>query len=292
MILSMTAFASHKLIQNTISANCEIRACNSKSLDISLKIPAGYLPLEEKVKATISEKVTRGRLDVFIQISDTAAAAVAFDIDEARIRAYHDALNSIVRMFSLDQTVSLEMLAGCSGVIKPSEAEKNMDAAWDVIQACIRTAIDRLTDMRAQEGDYLARDIRERLDIMEKQLDAIEQQCDPLETIQSRLLQRIQQITRGAVEIDPARLAQEAAFLADRGDISEEIVRARSHILQFRNLMDTPEPAGRKLNFLLQEMQREINTMGSKAESPAISYQVVDIKTGIEKIREQVQNIE
>ncbi len=292
MILSMTAFASHKLIQNTISANCEIRACNSKSLDISLKIPAGYLPLEEKIKATISEKVTRGRLDVFIQISDTAATAVAFDIDEARIRAYHDALNSIVRMFSLDQTVSLEMLAGCSGVIKPSEAEKDMDAAWDVVQACIRTAIDRLTNMRAQEGDYLARDIRERLDIMEKQLDAIEQQCDPLETIQSRLLQRIQQITRGAVEIDPARLAQEAAFLADRGDISEEIVRARSHILQFRNLMDAPEPAGRKLNFLLQEMQREINTMGSKAESPAISYQVVDIKTGIEKIREQVQNIE
>lgn len=292
MILSMTAFASHKLTQNTFSANCEIRACNSKSLDISLKIPAGYLPLEEKVKAIISEKITRGRLDVFIQISDTATAAVAFEIDEARLRAYHDALSSIIRMFSLNDLVSLEMLAGCSGVIKPCEVEKDMDAAWNIVQECVRTALDRLIEMRAQEGDYLAADMRKRLDVMETQLAAIEQQCDPLEMIQSKLLQRIQQITRGAVEIDPARLAQEAAFLADRGDISEEIVRAGSHILQFRNLMDAPEPAGRKLNFLLQEMQREINTMGSKAENPAISYQVVDIKTGIEKIREQVQNIE
>jgi uncharacterized protein (TIGR00255 family) len=292
MILSMTAFASHKLTQNTISASCEIRACNSKTLDISLKIPAGYLPLEEKVKAVISEKITRGRLDVFIQISDTAAAAVAFEIDETRARAYHDALSSIIRMFSLNDLVSLEMLAGCSGVIKPCEVEKDMAAAWNVVQECVRTTLDRLIEMRTQEGDYLAADMRKRLDIMEKQLDAIEQQCDPLETIQSRLLQRIQQITRGAVEIDPARLAQEAAFLADRGDISEEIVRARSHILQFQNLMSAPEPTGRKLNFLLQEMQREINTMGSKAENPAISYQVVDIKTGIEKIREQVQNIE
>ena len=292
MILSMTAFASHKLTQDTISANCEIRGCNSKTLDISLKIPSGYQPLEEKVKAVLSGQITRGRLDVFIQISDASATVGAFEIDEARAKAYYNALNDIIRVFSLNDTVSLEMLAGCSGVIKPSEAEKDMDATWDVVQACIHVALGRLIDMRTQEGNYLARDIRERLDIMEKQLGVIEQQCDPLETIQSRLLQRIQQITRGVVEIDPARLAQEAAFLADRGDISEEIVRARSHILQFRKLMDAPEPAGRKLNFLLQEMQREINTMGSKAENPSISYQVVDIKTGIEKIREQVQNIE
>ncbi len=292
MILSMTAFGSHKLSRDAIAASCEIRGCNSKSLDISLKMPPGYPPFEEKIKAILSERITRGRLDVYLQISDPTAATVAFEIDESRAKAYYDVLNSIIRMFSLTDSVSLEMLIGCNGIIKPAETEKNMDAAWDIVQPCVQTALDHLIEMRAKEGDYLAADIRERLDIMEKQIDAIEGRCDSLETIQAKLLQRIQQITRGVVEIDPARLAQEAAFYADRGDISEEIVRARSHIFQFRNIMNAPEPAGRKLNFLLQEMQREINTLGSKAENPAIAYQVVEIKTGIEKIREQVQNIE
>jgi uncharacterized protein (TIGR00255 family) len=292
MILSMTAFSSTKLIVPPFSVNCEIRACNSKALDISLRITSGYSALEEKLKSLISETISRGRLDILIQISETAVSPAAFEIDEPRALAYYQVLTEIKERFTLKSSVSLEMMAA-AGIIKPSESEKDMNAAWVAVQSCARTAVCELVAMRRQEGEYMAGDIRTRLENIENQLAKIETESEGLVSFyQERLIRRIQKITRGIVEIDPGRLAQEAAFLADRSDISEEIVRARSHILQFRQFMDAPEPAGRKLNFLLQEMNREFNTMGSKTENASVSYCVVEVKTELEKIREQVQNIE
>ncbi len=292
MILSMTAFSSTKMTVSTVSANCEIRACNSKSLDISLRITAGYSSLEEKIKSLISEMISRGRLDILIQISETAVLPAAFEIDEPRALAYYNILTEIKERFSLKSSISLQMMVG-SGIIKASESEKDMDAAWAAVQPCTHAAVCELATMRRQEGEYLASDIRTRLEGIENQLAKIENESDGMVAYyQERLIRRIQKITQGIVDIDPGRMAQEAAFLADRSDISEEIVRARSHILQFRQFMDAPEPAGRKLNFLLQEMNREFNTMGSKTENTSVSYCVVEVKTELEKIREQVQNIE
>lgn len=292
MILSMTAFSSTKLTVSPLSVNCEIRACNSKALDISLRITAGYAALEEKIKSLVSEMISRGRLDVLIQISETAVSPVAFEIDEPRAIAYYRVLTEIKERFSLQSCVSLEMMAA-AGIIKPSESEKNMDVAWAAIQPCTLAAVCELVVMRRQEGEYLASDLRARLDVIEKQLARIEMESEGLVAYyRERLIRRIQKITQGIVDIDPGRMAQEAAFLADRNDISEEIVRARSHMLQFRQIMEAPEPAGRKLNFLLQEMNREFNTMGSKTENESVSYCVVEVKTELEKIREQVQNIE
>jgi uncharacterized protein (TIGR00255 family) len=292
MILSMTAFSSTKLTVPPTSVNCEIRACNSKALDISLRITPGYSALEEKVKSLISEMISRGRLDILIQISETAVSPAAFEIDEPRALAYYQVLTEIKERFSLKSSVSLQMMAA-AGIIKPSESEKDMDAAWAAVQPCTRAAVCELVAMRRQEGEYMACDIRARLEIIENQLTGIETESEGIVAYyQERLMRRIQKITQGIVDIDPGRMAQEAAFLADRSDISEEIVRARSHIIQFHQFMDAPEPAGRKLNFLLQEMNREFNTMGSKTENASVSYRVVEVKTELEKIREQVQNIE
>ena len=292
MILSMTAFSSAKLAVPPLSVTCEIRACNSKALDISLRITSGYSALEEKIKSLISEMISRGRLDILIQISETAVSPAAFEIDEPRALAYYQVLTEIKERFSLKSSVSLEMMAA-AGIIKPSESGKDMNAAWAAVQPCIRTAVCELVAMRKQEGEYMAGDIRNRLEAIENQLIQIEKASEGLVAYyQERLISRIQKITQGIVDIDPGRMAQEAAFLADRSDISEEIVRAKSHILQFRQFMDAPEPAGRKLNFLLQEMNREFNTMGSKTENASVSYRVVEVKTELEKIREQVQNIE
>ncbi len=292
MILSMTAFSTAKLVLPAISVNCEIRACNSKALDISLRITSGYAALEEKIKSLISETISRGRLDIVIQILEAAETPAAFEIDEPRALAYYQVLTEIKKRFSLKSPVSLQMMA-TAGIIKPCESEKDMDAAWAAVMPCTRTAVCELVAMRRQEGEYLAGDIRIRLASIENHLAKIETDSEGLVAYyQERLIRRIQKITQGVVDIDPGRMAQEAAFLADRSDISEEIVRARSHILQFRQFMDAPEAAGRKLNFLLQEMNREFNTMGSKTESASVSYSVVEVKTELEKIREQVQNIE
>jgi uncharacterized protein (TIGR00255 family) len=201
-------------------------------------------------------------------------------------------LIAINERFSLKSPITLEMMAG-AGIIKPSESEKDMNAAWSVVQPCMHEAVRLLVDMRKQEGEFLSGDIRTRLEFIETQLSKIENESGGLVAhYQDRLIRRIQKITQGIIDIDPGRIAQEAAFLADRSDISEEIVRAKSHLHQFRQIMDAPEPGGRKLNFLLQEMNREFNTMGSKTESASVSYGVVEVKTELEKIREQVQNVE
>lgn len=293
MILSMTAFSETSLTQGTVSASCEIRACNSKGLDISLRITSGYLCLEEKIKSMIAEKIARGRIDILVKIAETGTPEIVFEIDESRAKAYYNALNEIRNRFDIKSPVSLELMAGHNGIIKPSETEKDMDSAWTAVSQCVHESLCKIVGMRKQEGDFLAKDIDMRLETIEKQLSEIEKNStDMVDIYQARLIRRIQQLTKGIADLDPLRITQEAAFLADRSDISEEIVRARSHIVQFRKIMDSIEPAGRKLNFLIQEMNREFNTIGSKTENASVSYNVVEVKAELEKIREQIQNIE
>jgi uncharacterized protein (TIGR00255 family) len=164
---------------------------------------------------------------------------------------------------------------------------------WDKIERCLIEATNGLDDMRKKEGQMIATDLSKRLDDIETTIKQIEKTSENLlPAYQERLKGRIEELTRGIVEIDLDRIAQEAAFLADKSDISEEIVRAKSHIHQFRMIQDSKEPAGRKMNFLLQEMGREINTIGSKTGKAEVAHMVVDVKSELEKMREQVQNIE
>ena len=293
MIKSMTGFARAEKTAGTMGCRVEIRSYNGKSLDVVLRIPQNYLALEEKIKALASEHMTRGRLEIRFQVEDQAPESFGFTVDFSVARAFHQALVELQEDLNLKADVPLNMIASAEGVIRPRDADRDMESAWEIFRDCLEDALNAHDEMRAREGAFLAEDFRKRMDFIESSTDAVEAAAAGLAAgYQHRLQERISALTSGLVEIDPGRIAQEAAFLADRSDISEEIVRTRSHIEQFRRIVEAAEPSGRKLNFLLQEFNREFNTMGAKAGSAPISHIIVAVKTELEKIREQVQNIE
>jgi len=293
MIKSMTAYATAEHSIEAFAVSTEIRSYNSRYLDIVLRIPSGYLSLEEKIKELISGRVMRGRLDVKIQIEMDTAEPNGFEIDESKARAYYAALKQMRDEFNVNSEISLENLLHAGGIIKPVEAPRDTDAVFPAIRTCINQALEALNSMRTREGDFIARDLSERLAHIENQLAQIGSDSTGLVGVyQQRLRERISQLTQDIVELDTGRITQEAAILADRSDISEEIVRAESHLKQFHHTMASDEPSGRKLNFLLQELHREFNTMGSKVGNAEISHIIIDVKSELEKIREQVQNVE
>lgn len=293
MINSMTAFARAEKTAPTLSVSVEIRSYNSKNLDMVLRMPPGYQPLEEKIKGAVARQVARGRIEIGCQITREAEEAESYAVNMPKARGYYQALTHLKDEFGLTGAVSLDHMASVGNIIRPAEIEQDMAADWLVIKECLLTALADLCTMRATEGANMAADLTDRLATVANRLVQIEAGTDGLlERYRQRLGERIQSLTKGAVEIDPARIAQEAAILADRSDISEEIIRAQSHTQQFRSIMAEDGPAGRKLNFLLQEFNREFNTMGAKAGDASISHMIVEVKSELEKMREQVQNVE
>ncbi|MBU4184657.1 MAG: YicC family protein [Proteobacteria bacterium] len=293
MMKSMTAYASSESTKDQLTVSIEIRSYNSRYLDISLRAPYGYLCLEDKIKSMISDNISRGRIEIKLQIIDDSEDAYVFDIDEPKALAYINVLSKLKNKFKINTDISLDLLVNTGGVIKPVETSKDMEICWDSIKTCLSVALDDLNAMRKKEGDFISKDFTNRLDFIEKSIGQIKKDSgNLLSHYQERLKERITALTQGMIDIDPARIAQEAAFFADRSDISEELVRVESHIKEFRAIMDSEESAGRKLNFLLQEFSREFNTMGAKAGNSNLSHTIVTVKSELEKIREQVQNIE
>ena len=293
MMKSMTAYARAEKMADEINVSTEIRSYNSRYLDVSLRIMHGYNVLEEKIKALIIEKIARGRIEMSLQINDGSDEAYNFEINIPKARAYYDRLVQLKDRLDLHSEITVDLLVREGGVIRSAEIDRDMDAVWPVVRDCVDEALNNLVEMRKKEGEFIALDITGRINRIEKSVHLIEKESkDLLYHYQQRLKERIVSLTRGMVEIDPERITQEAAFLADKSDISEEIVRVASHIIQFRTIMKSEESAGRKLNFLLQELHREFNTMGSKTEKAHVSHTIVEVKSELEKIREQLQNVE
>jgi uncharacterized protein (TIGR00255 family) len=293
MIKSMTAYAAAEKTKAKINVLAEIRSYNSRHLDIALRMPHGYSALEEKIKAMISDGVARGRIEMSLQIKDDAEEAYKFEVNIPKARAYYDSLVRLKDQLDLHTDVSIDLLIREGGVIRSAEIDQDMEAVWTLVRDCMYEALNSLVAMREKEGEMIAFDIADRINRIEKSVHQIKKESsDLIFHYQQRLKERIAALTRGMVEIDPERIAQEAAFLADKSDISEEILRVESHIKQFRAIMKSEEPAGRKLSFLLQELHREFNTMGSKTESALASHIIVEVKSELEKIREQLQNVE
>ena len=293
MIKSMTGFAAAEVNVGDITVSVDIRAYNSRHLDIVLRLPSRYMALEDKMKGLITRKIVRGRLEVKVQIKDSTEGTVAFEIDWARAKAMHGALVQLRDELDLENQISVDHLLSVGGMIKPAEIADDSDDTWLAARQCLAQALEDLETMRCKEGDFIAGDLAERLDFIETCLIEIKGDSDNLiAQYQEKLKERIAALTQETVELDPGRLAQEAAYLADKSDISEEIVRAESHVKQFRQIMNSEEPGGRKLNFLLQEFHREFNTIGSKIGHAPTSHRVVDVKAELEKIREQIQNVE
>jgi uncharacterized protein (TIGR00255 family) len=291
---SMTGYAFVERCDGELTASAEVRSVNSRHLDTVLRLPAGYAIFEEKIKAIIASSLERGRLELRLCIKDTSETAMAYKVDLARAQAYYAAARQLDDHLKLGAGApSLEHMLGVTGVVSPADNPMDTEAIWLITEAVLREALSDLDRMRIKEGEFIERDLSQRLDFIERGIDKIEANVADLVTqYRDRLTARVEALTQGLVEIDQARIAQEASIIADRSDISEEIVRARSHAQQFRSIMASDGPAGRKLNFLLQEFNREFNTMGAKVGQAELAHVIVDIKSEIEKLREQVQNIE
>jgi uncharacterized protein (TIGR00255 family) len=290
----MTAFASAEQSGDDFSATIEIRTYNSRHLDILLRLAPGYTLLEEKIKGLITEKLARGRVEVKAQIKALSNdETAAFEIDEAKARSYYNVLKEMRSLLAIQEEIPFELLITKGDLIRPKEKAYDMDILWNFFEGCMLEALEALEVMRQREGAYIAGDFRDRLNFIKGRIESIEKQSVGMPALyQTRLKERIDMITGGGLVLDAGRIEQEAAILADKSDISEEITRARSHLEQFKVIMDAEAPAGQKLNFLLQEINREFNTIGSKAGKTEISHMVVDVKSELEKLREQVQNVE
>lgn len=293
MIKSMTGYAVCESGSGEISAVVEIRSYNSRFLDPVVRLAHQYAVLEEPIRKQLARKLARGRVEVRIQIQDRRETANAFEVDLARARSYLWAADTIKKALKLESDISLDHLVSVNGVVQPVDRPQDLEALWTVVGPCLDQTLEQLEQMREKEGRFLKHDLEQHLEKLTGLLEKIKDKAANLpELYRQRLQERIEALCAGKVELDRERIIQEASILADRSDISEELVRAASHLEQFNRIMESGEPAGRKLNFLLQELNREFNTMGSKLGKAEVAHLVVEAKAEIEKLREQVQNIE
>jgi uncharacterized protein (TIGR00255 family) len=293
MIKSMTGYAEALHTADEITVKGTFRSYNSRHLDIALFLPDHLKMFEDKVKKLVGGKIARGRVEIRFSFDETAEDSVEFSADFVKAAAYYKILDELKQKFDIKSEITLEQLLAGKKIIKPKERIHDADALYAGVADVANKALEDLDKMRVKEGENLAVDLENRFSYMRDKLDLIEKKAEGLPLIYKKNLEeRISVLIAEKDILDPVRVAQEVAIIADKSDISEEIVRSHSHIDQAKLIMSSPEPSGRKLNFLVQEFNREYNTMGSKSGNVEISQMVVDLKSELEKIREQVQNIE
>jgi uncharacterized protein (TIGR00255 family) len=293
LIKSMTAFGSGAFQRGERRYVVEIRSVNHRYRDIVFRLPRNQQPLEEGLRAVISSRTSRGRIEATFQWeSGCEAPPYALALNLPLAESYLKAFKQLVDHSGLDQEMRLESLFQMKDVILIKPETEDMEEAGEGFHQALNMALDALEEMRIKEGDAICQDFEKRLDRLEAYIDAVHIRAPELpEVYQKRLTEKIGSLLKG-VEVDPVRLAQEVAFLADRSDITEEIVRARSHLKQFREYLLSDDAVGRRLDFLLQEINREVNTLGVKSSDTTISQIAVEMKAELEKLREQVQNVE
>jgi uncharacterized protein (TIGR00255 family) len=291
MIKSMTGFGQGSAQGDAFRVRVDVRTVNNRFLDIHTRIPQELASLEMSIKKQVQAALNRGRVDVTISVEQMKQAT--FEINRPLVSGYLSALSEMKREFGLEGEPSLELIAKLPGALQVSQDSSGLDEAMVAgVAAAVSQALTTLTEMRVVEGQALATELSSRLDHIEVELPAIESEAGRLPGIyKEKLLKRLQEAVAGG-QVDETRLAQEAVMLADRSDISEEIARLKSHIVQMRDVLRGEEEVGKRLDFILQEMNREANTILSKSGDLAISDAAIAIKTEVEKLREQGQNVE
>jgi uncharacterized protein (TIGR00255 family) len=291
MIKSMTGFGQGSAEGDSFRVRVDIRTVNNRFLDIHARLPQELASLEVPIKKQVQAALDRGRVDLTISVEQMKQAT--FVINRPLVSGYLSALSEMKREFGLEGDPSLELIAKLPGALQVSQDSSGLDESLVTgVVAAVSQALVTLTEMRIVEGQELAAELSTRLDHIEAELPAIESEADRLPGIyKEKLLKRLQDAVAGG-QVDETRLAQEAVMLADRSDISEEIARLKSHILQMRDVLRGESEVGKRLDFILQEMNREANTILSKSGDLAISDAAIAIKTEVEKLREQGQNVE
>ena len=270
----------------------ELRSVNNRYLDCTVKMPRAYIFAEDALKARVQKAISRGKVDVFVSIDSTGADEALVTVNEGLVRGYYDALQKINSLLSLTGEVSAATVAKFPDVLTVTKAEEDFESIGADICAVLDEALKSYNAMRATEGEKLAADIGGRLDTIEALTGKVEQRSpETVREYREKLTARMQEVLQSTT-IDEARILTEAAIYADKVAVDEETVRLRSHVAQLRDMLKSNEPMGRKMDFLIQEVNRESNTIGSKCNDIDIARDVVALKAEVEKIREQVQNIE
>jgi len=292
MLKSMTGFGRAEGETTLGKVVVESRSVNHRYCDINTKLPKRLSLFENRIKEIIRSQVSRGRIDVSIRLDTVGEEKVQLSVDLELAQQYYRVLQDLREKLKLKDEITLNLLAGTKDLITAKEESGDIEPYWQEILPILKQSFKNMDDMKRLEGESLTKDLQERLEHISQQLQLIKQQFPShLKATLSRLHERLRSLLEG-MEIDPSRFQQEVAFLAERTDITEEIVRAESHLAQFSSLLERNEPVGRKMDFLLQEIHREVNTVSAKANDAEISQRAVEMKSELEKIREQVQNIE
>lgn len=295
MIRSMTAFGRAKETVNGKDITVELRSVNSRYFDCTVKLSRAFSYLEEKVKPYLQSRgIARGKLDVWIGVEVTESRGVEIDIDPEYARGYIDALRRLRDEFGLADDISVMSVARNNDIFCVKKPEEDAESDWQDILSVLSVAVDSFIAAREAEGANIERDLCEKVDAIRRTTEQIEvMSAEDMGGYQEKLRQRLaQMLADNKITVDENRLLTECAIFADRIAIDEELVRLRSHFDAFAGMLTSAEPVGRRIDFLIQEMNREINTIGSKCSNAEIAHLVVSVKTEIEKIREQIQNIE
>ena len=291
MIKSMTGYGRAKLSKDDREYQIEIKSVNHRYLDISVRIPKQLSYLEETIKKEIAKKVKRGKIDVFVTFENNSLEGKEIKINTELAKAYINELKKIAEKENKLSDIQVTEISKYPDVLNIQSSQDDEKITEEVLET-ITIATDNLVQMRETEGNKISEDLLKRLNIINKKVEEIAKLSTGLiEEYVVKLEERINEILKNQ-EIDKTRLAQEVVIYADKCSIEEEVTRLNSHISQFKNLLNSNEAIGKKLDFIIQEMNRETNTIGSKANNLEITNGVIDIKTEIENIREQVQNIE
>ena len=292
MIRSMTGYGGAKGVSGKLEVSIEIKSVNNRYLDCSIKMPRVFSSFEENLKSLVQKYISRGKVDVFVSIDSSNADDVEIKLNRPLAEAYLTTLRSMKDEYNLSGSIEVMDLAGFPDVLKAEKREADTDRLCSDISAVLEEALVGFNEMRSREGMKLSADISERLERIEKLNDtAMEISPVSVADYRRKLEARMQEVLQSA-SIDEARILTEAAIFADRVAINEETVRLRSHIEQLREMLVSRESVGRKIDFIVQEFNREANTIGSKGNDAEMARIIVDMKAEIEKIREQAQNIE
>ena len=292
MIRSMTGFGRAQASVEGYNITAEIKSVNNRYFDFYAKMPRTFSFLEEKVKSLLSTEISRGKVECSLQIETTADESVIVSINEPLAVGYVKAIEELAEKFDVKNDLTALSLARFSDILSITKAPVDEVALWNKVQGVVKDDLAEFIKMREIEGEKLKADVLSRADKIINNVAYIEERSpETVKMYSEKLLERMKNVL-GDTQIDETRILTEAAIYADKVAVAEETVRLRSHIDQLHSMLDSEEAVGRKLDFLVQEINREANTIGSKAQDVDIARRVIDIKAEVEKIREQIQNIE
>jgi uncharacterized protein (TIGR00255 family) len=289
---SMTGYGRGEVDDNGTKFSVELNSVNRKQSDIVVNLPRDLAELEPRIRQTINENISRGRMNVVVNYHAGANGTRKLALDTELARSYHEAMRALQKELNAPGEIAIGTILQAPGVMRMPEEEIKSEDAWPVVERALRIALAELIKMRTREGKHLAKDLIRRLKAMRKQIKEIRSlHPDVVKKYRTTLLERIQKAGL-PIGTDDERLVKEISFFADRSDVSEELTRVESHLAQFAHHLRKNEPVGRTLEFITQEIFRELNTLGAKANDASISQRVVACKSELEKIREQIQNLE